>query len=138
LHTPNVLANWDANLRLLVDSKSGDVVPSRALLGRESIDLALFCGPEPRARPEISGDFPQVLAALVERAENANPKGSTAMSRQLMIPAADTRLYAVDAPGGNRGAIRGSAPRAGPRTGAHRRCCGTGLLKLPHEFLDFA
>ena len=31
---------------------------------------------------------------------HANPKGSTAMSRQLMIPAADTRLYAVDAPGG--------------------------------------
>jgi pimeloyl-ACP methyl ester carboxylesterase len=29
-----------------------------------------------------------------------NPKGSTPMSRQLMIPAADTRLYAVDAPGG--------------------------------------
>jgi pimeloyl-ACP methyl ester carboxylesterase len=31
---------------------------------------------------------------------HANPKGSTAMSRQLLIPAADTRLYAVDAPGG--------------------------------------
>jgi pimeloyl-ACP methyl ester carboxylesterase len=29
-----------------------------------------------------------------------NPKASTPMSRQLMIPAADTRLYAVDAPGG--------------------------------------
>ncbi len=31
---------------------------------------------------------------------DAYPKGSTAMSQQLMIPAADTRLYAVDAPGG--------------------------------------
>jgi pimeloyl-ACP methyl ester carboxylesterase len=31
---------------------------------------------------------------------HANPKGSIAISRQLMIPAADTRLYAVDAPGG--------------------------------------
>ena len=31
---------------------------------------------------------------------HGNPKGSTAMSRQLTIPAADTRLYAVDAPGG--------------------------------------
>jgi len=31
---------------------------------------------------------------------HANPKGSIAMSRQLMIPAADTRLHAVDAPGG--------------------------------------
>src|SRR3954453_1267779 len=31
---------------------------------------------------------------------HANPKGSIAMSRKLMIPAADTRLYAVDAPGG--------------------------------------
>ena len=30
----------------------------------------------------------------------ANPKGSIAMSRELMIPAADTRLYAVDDPGG--------------------------------------
>lgn len=28
------------------------------------------------------------------------PKGSTAMSRQLAIPVADTRLHAVDAPGG--------------------------------------
>ena len=27
---------------------------------------------------------------------HADPKGSTAMSRQLMIPAADTRLHAVD------------------------------------------
>src|SRR5919109_2653098 len=36
----------------------------------------------------------------VSAAMHANPKGSTAMSRQLMIPAADTRLYAVDAPGG--------------------------------------
>src|SRR5215211_2780948 len=131
---------------------------------------------------------------------HANPKGSTAMSRQLMISAADTRLYAVDTLGGtpallflsggfgtmqnwsrvirrldgkyrtvrfrragarevgqigrllrtggrrrhrtghrrdryrtpdprrvvsrrhDRGAIRGSAPRAGRRTGAHRRC----------------
>ena len=31
---------------------------------------------------------------------HADPKGSTAMSRQLMIPAADARLHAVDAPGG--------------------------------------
>lgn len=31
---------------------------------------------------------------------HVNPKGSTAMSRQLMIPVADTRLHAVDAPGG--------------------------------------
>jgi pimeloyl-ACP methyl ester carboxylesterase len=31
---------------------------------------------------------------------HANPKGSTAMSRELTIPAADTQLYAVDAPGG--------------------------------------
>jgi pimeloyl-ACP methyl ester carboxylesterase len=31
---------------------------------------------------------------------HATPTGSTAMSRQLMIPAADTRLYAVDAAGG--------------------------------------
>src|SRR3954452_17561822 len=31
---------------------------------------------------------------------HANPKGSIAMSRQHMIPAADTRLYTVDAPGG--------------------------------------
>src|ERR1700749_1535219 len=30
----------------------------------------------------------------------ANPKGSTAMSRELMIPAADTRPHAVEAPGG--------------------------------------
>ena len=29
-----------------------------------------------------------------------SPKGAIATSRQLMIPAADTRLYAVDAPGG--------------------------------------
>ena len=31
---------------------------------------------------------------------HANRKGSTAMSRQLMIPAADTQLYAVDTAGG--------------------------------------
>ena len=31
---------------------------------------------------------------------HADPKGSTAMSQQLMVPAADTRLYTVDAPGG--------------------------------------
>ncbi len=31
---------------------------------------------------------------------HANAKGSIAMSRELMIPAADTRLYALDAPGG--------------------------------------
>jgi pimeloyl-ACP methyl ester carboxylesterase len=31
---------------------------------------------------------------------HANPKGSTAMSPQLMVPAGDTQLYAVDDPGG--------------------------------------
>ena len=31
---------------------------------------------------------------------HTDPKGSTAMSQQLMVPAADTRLYTVDAPGG--------------------------------------
>src|SRR5690348_1553983 len=31
---------------------------------------------------------------------HGNPRGSTAMSEQLMIPAGDTRLYAVDAEGG--------------------------------------
>jgi pimeloyl-ACP methyl ester carboxylesterase len=31
---------------------------------------------------------------------HAKPKGSTAMSRKLMIPTADTQLYAVDTPGG--------------------------------------
>lgn len=31
---------------------------------------------------------------------HVNPKGSTAMSRELMIPVADTRLFAVDDPGG--------------------------------------
>jgi pimeloyl-ACP methyl ester carboxylesterase len=29
------------------------------------------------------------------------PKGSTAISQQLMVPVADTRLYVVDAPGGS-------------------------------------
>jgi len=31
---------------------------------------------------------------------HANPKGTTAMSQELMIPAADTQLHVVDAPGG--------------------------------------
>jgi pimeloyl-ACP methyl ester carboxylesterase len=32
--------------------------------------------------------------------DDADPEGQTAMSPPLMIPAADTQLYAVDAPGG--------------------------------------
>jgi pimeloyl-ACP methyl ester carboxylesterase len=32
---------------------------------------------------------------------HANPKGSTAMSRQHTIPSADTELYVVDIPGGS-------------------------------------
>lgn len=42
---------------------------------------------------------------------HADPKGSTAMSRRLTIPAADTRLYALDAPGGTP-ALPGSARRS--------------------------
>jgi hypothetical protein len=61
LNTPKVLADWEANLRLMVESKSGDVVPAGALVGRENIDLALFWGPEWAAYADETNGAPPPL-----------------------------------------------------------------------------
>jgi hypothetical protein len=46
LESPRVLADWEANLRLLTESKSGAVVPPERLADREYVELAFFWGPE--------------------------------------------------------------------------------------------
>lgn len=46
LKAERVLADWEANLRLLTQSKSGAVVPPVHLAGREYVELGFFWGPE--------------------------------------------------------------------------------------------
>jgi hypothetical protein len=46
LAEPVVLSDWEANLRLLTESKAGAVVSPTELTGRDKISLALFWGPE--------------------------------------------------------------------------------------------
>ena len=45
LDSPRVLADWEANLRLLTQSKSRALVPPEHLADREYVELAFFWGP---------------------------------------------------------------------------------------------
>jgi hypothetical protein len=45
LDSPRVLADWEANLRLLTQSKSRALVPPERLADREYVELAFFWGP---------------------------------------------------------------------------------------------
>src|SRR5215212_5428587 len=57
------------------------------------------CPHEPLWPAPVAGPTSPRLETLEYRSF-ANPKGPIAMSRQLMIPAADTQLYAIETPGG--------------------------------------